>query len=543
MSAKASKARPATSSVPPKTKQKEPWPEQIASFVGFFVYLLILKTFFLPLFIIPTGSMAETLYGAHAIHTCPNCGLEYPVGWQPQGVRSSQAYHPVIQCPNCRWRAYYGEAHALDPQRAQPDGLLSRPLRSAAGDRIFVHGWLFDRPLAGIEGLGPARWDVVVFKVPTDGETNYIKRLLGLPGETLELIDGDVFINGKLEQKTADAQRSLWFPYYDHDHPPKETSRHARYHPRWVALDERGPWSGLGTRVVRFDGLDGSRSEIQFGSDPLDPLPPGLVQDVYAYNEPHPHSRLHAVTDVRLSAEVEFTEARQGGYVEFSTSKAEHHFYARLTADGRLTLQHRLHDDTRRETWGEYQLPQRKGPVRIALSHMDGVVAVEVNGRAVPVLRSSRAQYRITPELARAQSQTNEPPVLRIAAEKVQVVLRHVLIERDVYYTSDIGVRRREDSVYGVQGHPIRLGPNDYFLLGDNSPNSQDARYSFAGRGTDPVGPHLKEAEARGTYQRGTVPRDQLIGRAFFVYWPGFMPLTPWGPDFLPDLGRARWIR
>ena len=85
---------------------KEPWPEQWASFIGFFVYLLILKSFFLPLFIIPTGSMAETLYGAHAMHTCPNCGTEYAVGWQqpPDGGDARAAYHPVVQCPNCRWR-------------------------------------------------------------------------------------------------------------------------------------------------------------------------------------------------------------------------------------------------------------------------------------------------------------------------------------------------------------------------------------------------------------------------------------------------------
>ena len=30
-----------------------------------------------------------------------------------------------------------------------------------------------------------------------------------------------------------------------------------------------------------------------------------------------------------------------------------------------------------------------------------------------------------------------------------------------------------------------------------------------------------------------------MIGRAFFVYWPGFLPLTAQGPNLLPDLGRA----
>ena len=74
--------------------RKEPFLTQIASFVELFVWLLVLKSFFLPLFIIPTGSMAETLSGAHATYTCPNCGYEYPVGFHdPEGPR-------IVQCPN-----------------------------------------------------------------------------------------------------------------------------------------------------------------------------------------------------------------------------------------------------------------------------------------------------------------------------------------------------------------------------------------------------------------------------------------------------------
>ena len=86
-------------------------------------------------------------------------------------------------------------------------------------------------------------------------------------------------------------------------------------------------------------------------------------------------------------------------------------------------------------------------------------------------------------------------------------------------------------------------GQAEYYLLGDNSRNSQDARLSFASGNRDPVGPHLKQAEREGHFQYGTVPADQMLGRAFFVYWPGFMMLSPTGHNLLPDLGRARWIR
>jgi len=116
-----------------------------------------------------------------------------------------------------------------------------------------------------------------------------------------------------------------------------------------------------------------------------------------------------------------------------------------------------------------------------------------------------------------------------------------VLIERDVYYTSEVHAGDR--IAIGVQNRPVQLGPDEYFVLGDNSPNSQDARFAFARPDQNPIGPHLADDTERGTFHPGTVPADQMIGRAFFVYWPGFLPLTPNGPNLLPDLGRARWIR
>ena len=42
----------------------------------------------------------------------------------------------------------------------------------------------------------PQRGDIVAFYYPDDGETLYLKRVMGLPGETIEGIDGYVYING-----------------------------------------------------------------------------------------------------------------------------------------------------------------------------------------------------------------------------------------------------------------------------------------------------------------------------------------------------------
>ncbi len=76
------------------------------------------------------------------------------------------------------------------------------------GDRLFVskysygyskHSFPFSPSIYNkrIFDKDPIRGDLVVFKTPSDNRTDYIKRLIGLPGDTIQFINGDIYLNKK----------------------------------------------------------------------------------------------------------------------------------------------------------------------------------------------------------------------------------------------------------------------------------------------------------------------------------------------------------
>ena len=90
------------------------------------------------------------------------------------------------------------------------------------GDRIFVtkysygyskHSFPFSPPIFNgrlING-NPSRGDVVVFKTPADNRTDYIKRLIGLPGDVIQFVDSNLYLNSNEVLKSKLSSNDIIF--------------------------------------------------------------------------------------------------------------------------------------------------------------------------------------------------------------------------------------------------------------------------------------------------------------------------------------------
>jgi len=172
--------------------------EFVESVVIAVVLAFLFRAFEAEAFVIPTGSMATTLMGEHKDVVCSQCGQPY------QASASGEGYVEYTNCPTCRYPM------RLDPEAHPNQGNFS-------GDRILVSKFAY-------EIAEPERWDVVVFKFPGNSDQNYIKRLIGLPGETVRIEHGDIYIRRpgaqsfEIAQRSPDKIRAMLQLVHDNDH-------------------------------------------------------------------------------------------------------------------------------------------------------------------------------------------------------------------------------------------------------------------------------------------------------------------------------------
>jgi signal peptidase I len=141
-------------------------PTLVPQFGMILLLLLVIRPFVFEAFSMPTNPMAPTLVGKHLQGVCPQCGAKmFGASMQKEYISPTE----TMICENF---------HTTD--------LPVTGLPSGPQDRFMVAKF-----------LRPQRWDLAVFRVPHNPGTQYCKRVVGLPGESVFIEDGAVWIDGK----------------------------------------------------------------------------------------------------------------------------------------------------------------------------------------------------------------------------------------------------------------------------------------------------------------------------------------------------------
>jgi signal peptidase I len=119
---------------------------------------------------------------------------------EPVLVEYSRSFFPIILI------VLLIRSFLFEPFRIPSDSMMPTLLD---GDFIFVNKFTYGLRLpvlnTEVVPLGsPQRGDVVVFRLPSDPSTNYIKRLVGLPGDHIVVRDKRVYVNGEPQAVTLD---------------------------------------------------------------------------------------------------------------------------------------------------------------------------------------------------------------------------------------------------------------------------------------------------------------------------------------------------
>ena len=566
-------------------KPKETFRDFIEQIVVAIILAVLIRGFDAEAFVIPTGSMAPTLMGRHKEISCPECGLVYAINASEEiddyvASRKDKDIHEVGICVNCRYRTIVDDAPSFK------------------GDRILVMKFPYELPfLPG--SAGPRRWDVVVFHYPNKPETNYIKRLVGLPGDELRINHGDLQARPagtnapfQIQRKPLMHQRAMQMLVYDDSHRPRSLEGK----PEWRRWNPRGDWKEEPAgRFLATPSADKSWSELRYRHLLPDPeqwaalekketpsrAPRStLITDFYSYNTNTNTSSFYDpwlqkyegwlqsnwVGDLTISCRVDLDAVQQGS--TFKLELIEAGISNRCEVDletGIVSLYH-----------GDKKLGEAGSTLRgldahdVEFANVDDRLTVWIDGQT-PF--DEGLPYDDGPTATHVPTAKDLDPV-GIAIKGAKGVVSDLVLKRDIYYTQDPrnpdymipGVNESVDrdptneytrivKLFDFLSDPERFAalkdvstrdtyvirPDHFMMMGDNSPRSSDSRAWTS-----------LDNNWRGELDRSSweVPRSMLIGKAFFVYWPHGKPFWPdirLSRDvripFRPYFERMKWIR
>lgn len=536
-----------------KPKAEDNAKATIESILVALILAFIFRAYIVEAFVIPTGSMAPTLLGTHIRVDDPQTGYTFTVN-PPRNQTNQLIFDTAVFCP-------------------MSQNTLTLPANqiTRSGDRILVQKYIYALNT-------PNRWDVVVFKAPHQPQINYIKRLVALPNESVHIFDGNVYVSDatndpedlatyKIARKTNPqenrnwqrVQQSIWQPIYHSQYLPLDLEKAAAdgWSLPWNALS--GQWELDERRSYVFEPTEaGDTGRIRFDFNTMGDAFRRAVM-FYPYNQLMSRDdTITPIEDIRLAVGIEPAEepvtltlettARLGGDANFEQ------LIARIDTAGQVTLLAKPVNLTKAEQPERELASVALSPLEVGrttdveLWYVDQEALVLVDGEAV-------LRYKVDLNLEQ-MSKLPEPAMLPSVGIEVDqaATLHRVELDRDLYYLSGGDVRGGLWRERGeLRGNPaVRLLGDEFFVLGDNSPQSQDSRLwqwepdsNFA---------HLLIErgyfDVDGRDHAGIVPRGLLIGRAFFVYFPapqrfgGQINIPGYGEVIIPipNFGDMRFI-
>jgi signal peptidase I len=480
----------------------------VHAMVVFLCLFLLVRTVALEPYGVPTGSMAPALIGNHREAPCPRC--DYPVVVGEPGPDARPVRFDTSRCPNC------GQALDLSSAREVP------------GDRLMVDKTAYQtRP--------PRRWEVAVFRCPADPVKPYVKRVVGLPGEFIQIAGGDVYANGELCRKSLAQLREVRVPVYDMNYSPRPGGWAAR----WLAEPLAGPMLPANSRrgasgkpvdetILRENALylDGVAAPegvgLTYRHRNLDTDEEEPVGDWLGYNG-GPSERRGGFARGRPEASPAHDFAVEFDLEVLAGSGA---FAIRLSdgADGvraDLPIHHDpasvpgvrvARDGTDEAVDGPPGLTPGR-TYRVEFAFVDRRASLALDGKEV----TPPLDLPFDPPSRPRRGGMSRP--LQFGVRGASVAVRNLRLYRDIHYLT-VG---RSDGGW-------RLGPDEYFLLGDNTSNSHDSRRWAIG---DTPAPGVPEAE--------------FIGKPFLIHQPlrlGRVTINGRDRVFQTlDWSRLRWLR